>query len=391
MSERSWLTPTLNWLVAFLPLAAGLEIAHSWCQATWATPTLIFVCSAIAIVPAAGWMGHATEELAARLGEAWGGLLNATFGNAAELIIACMALAAAAANPERAPAMLDLVKASLTGSIIGNVLLVLGVALLTGGLKHQVQRFNAAGTRVNATLLALAAGAMVMPALLYHFTHELRGPVQELSLEFALLLLLCYGLSLVFTLHTHKHLYVSAPSSDEAQGVAPGEHTAGHAAPPVWMSLGKLLGATVVVGFLAEFMVGSVEGASQAIGLTELFVGVIVVAIVGNAAEHSTAVLMAWKNRMDLSLGIAIGSSIQIALFVAPALVLAGYAFGVRMDLVFTVPEIVAVLLTVWILAQIAGDGESNWLEGVLLLLVYAMLAMLFFHLPASASHPQAG
>jgi Ca2+:H+ antiporter len=388
VSSSSWFRPSLNWLVVFLPIAAGLEIAHTWFQAAWATPTAIFVCSAIAIVPAAGWMGHATEELAARLGDAWGGLLNATFGNAAELIIACMALAAAAANPERAPALLDLVKASLTGSIIGNVLLVLGVALLVGGLKYKVQRFNAAGTRVNATLLALAAGAMVMPAMLYHFTHELRGPVQELSVEFALLLLLCYGLSLVFTLHTHKHLYVSAPSSDADEGVEPGEHTRGHAAPPVWQSLGRLLGATVVVGVLAEFMVGSVEAASQAIGLTELFVGVIVVAIVGNAAEHSTAVLMAWKNRMDLALGIAIGSSIQIALFVAPALVLLSYVFGVRMDFVFTLPEIVAVLLAVWILAQIAGDGESNWLEGVLLLLVYAMLATMFFHLPASASHP---
>lgn len=389
MAERStWLRPSLNWLVVFVPIAAALEIAHSWFHAPWASPTAIFVCSAIAIVPAAGWMGHATEELAARLGDAWGGLLNATFGNAAELIIACMALSAAAKNPERASALLDLVKASLTGSIIGNVLLVLGVSLLVGGLKYRVQRFNAAGTRVNATLLALAAGAMVMPAVLYHFTHELRGAVQALSVEFALLLLLCYGLSLVFTLHTHKHLYVSAPSSDADEGVEPGEHTLAHAVPPVWQSLARLLGATVVVGFLAEFMVGSVEAASQAIGLTESFVGVIVVAIVGNAAEHSTAVLMAWKNRMDLALGIAIGSSIQIALFVAPALVLLGYGFGVRMDLVFTVPEIVALLLTVWILTQIAGDGESNWLEGVLLLLLYAMLAILFFHLPPSASHP---
>jgi Ca2+:H+ antiporter len=377
-----FLKPSLNWLLIFLPIAIGLEVAHRFYHAPWATPTWIFACSAIAIIPVAGWMGHATEHLASRLGEGAGGLLNATFGNAAELIIALMALRQASLDPQAVASMHALIKASLTGSIIGNILLVLGAALLVGGLRHKVQTFNPTASRVGATLLALAVIALLIPGVTnLAFT---RGPnperaelLQDESLEVSFLLLFVYALSLVFTLHTHKQLYVQ----DSADVAA--THDEHHKAWSVRKALGVLLGATVCVGVLAEFMVGSVQAAAQTIGLSELFVGVIVVAIVGNAAEHSTAVLVAWNNRMDLSLGIAIGSSIQIALFAAPVLVLSSYAFGVPMNLLFTGPEIAAVAISVAVVTMIAGDGESNWLEGVLLLVVYAMLGVLFYNLPA--------
>ncbi len=373
--------PSLDWLLVFLPLAAGLEVAHRFYHAEWATPTWIFACSAIAIIPVAGWMGHATEHLANRLGEGIGGLLNATFGNAAELIIAVMALRQASLDPAAVKPMHDLIKASLTGSIIGNILLVLGAALLVGGLRYNVQTFNPTASRVGATLLALAAIALLIPgmtnlALSPDEAAGQTGLLQDESLEVSILLLFVYALSLFFTLHTHKQLYVQ-DAADTAE--AHGEHQPWS----VRKALLILLAATVCIGFLAEFMVGSVQAAAKTVGLTELFVGVIVVAIVGNAAEHSTAILVAWHNRMDLSLAIASGSSIQIALFVAPVLVLLSYLFGVPMNLLFSGPEIAAVAVSVAVLHMIASDGESNWLEGVLLLVVYAMLGVLFYHLPA--------
>jgi Ca2+:H+ antiporter len=326
-------------------------------------------------------MGHATEHLATRLGEGIGGLLNATFGNAAELIIACMALRQASLDPAAVKPMHDLIKASLTGSIIGNILLVLGAALLVGGLRYKVQSFNPTASRVGATLLALAVIALLIPGVTNLVVTRSDQPefakvVQDESLEVSILLLFVYALSLLFTLHTHKQLYAQDPA---ATGGDPHRHEPWS----VRNSLAVLLAATVCVGFLAEFMVGSVQAAAQSVGLTELFVGVIVVAIVGNAAEHSTAVLVAWHNRMDLSLAIATGSSIQIALFVAPVLVLLSYVFGVPLNLLFTGPEIAAVAMSVVVVEMIAGDGESNWLEGVLLLVVYAMLGVLFYHLPA--------
>ena len=380
--------PSLNWLLVFFPVAIVLEVAHKFYHAPWATPTWIFAASAVAIIPVAGWMGHATEHLASRLGEGIGGLLNATFGNAAELIIAIMALRRAAADPASVAGMHDLIKASLTGSIIGNALLVLGAALLVGGLRFKVQHFNASASRVGATLLTLAVVAFLIPSmtslLITGDAATAEHPVESESFEVSIILLVVYGLSLLFTLHTHKHLYTGG-SEDKAEKAQTAE-AHGHAEHEHWSvgkAMGVLLAATVCVAVLAEFMVGSVQAAAETIGLTELFVGVIVVAVVGNAAEHSTAILVAWHNRMDLSLNIAIGSSIQIALFVAPVLVLLSYLFGVPMNLVFTVPEMAAVGVSVFILDQIAGDGESNWLEGLLLLVVYAMLGVLFYHLPA--------
>lgn len=371
--------PSLNWLLIFFPLAIVLEVAHVRFHASWSTPTLIFVASCIAIIPMAGWMGHATERLAARLGEGIGGLLNATFGNAAEMIIAIVALIKAAQDPSRAQFMHGIIKASLTGSIIGNALLVLGLGLLVGGVRHPSQRFNPTAARASATLLTLAVAALFMPALFHHFGNREAAVVQDLSLEISIVLLLVYGLSLVFALKTHKHLYVGETAEVE-EGLA---HHHGEAQWSVGKSMTALVLATIGVSILAHMMVGSVESTAEAVGWSELFVGVIVVAIVGNAAEHSTAVIAAYRNRMDLSMTIALGSSIQIALFVAPALVLLGYALGRPLDLLFTVPEIAAIFLCALVVSQISVDGESNWLEGVMLLTLYLMMGALFFYLPS--------
>jgi len=357
------LKPSLNWLLVCVPATIVLEYAAPAWHAT------IFVVACLAIIPLAGLLGHATEHLAERTGEGIGGLLNATFGNAAELIIALMALQ---------QGLYDVVKASLTGSIIGNILLVMGASFLAGGLRHKVQTFNPAGARSQANMLTLAAISLIVPAAYHHLGGKaVLSREAGLSLEISLILLLTYGLSLLFSLRTHRHLFVGAPA-----GVA----ELSHAHKPCW-SLGRSLGllglSTVLVGWISEILVGAITPAAETFGMTGVFVGVVVVAIIGNAAEHSSAIMAALKNRMDLSIGIAIGSSIQIALFVAPALVLASYAVGPRpMDLVFTIPEVLAVVLAAAIAAQVTIDGESDWLEGVQLLSVYAILALVFYFLP---------
>jgi Ca2+:H+ antiporter len=360
------LKPSLDWLLAAVPVAIGLELAH-------AAPLTVFLASCLAIIPLAGLMGRATEHLAERTGEGLGGLLISTFGNAAELIIALVALRRG---------LIDVVKASLTGSIIGNILLVLGASMLAGGLRHPVQRFNPGGARSRSTMLLLAAIALVAPAVYHHLAGPGgRAAEGSLSTELALVLLATYAASLLFALRTHRKLFEGPV---EEAGVAT------HGAGRTWSlgrALGTLLGATAVVAWIAEILVGSVEAAAARLGMSELFVGVVVVAVIGNAAENSSAILMARKNRMDLSLGIAIGSSIQIALFVAPVLVLASRFIAPRpMDLVFTPAEVIAVVLAVLITTQIAGDGESHWLEGVQLLAVYLILAILFYFLPAPAA-----
>jgi Ca2+:H+ antiporter len=356
---KSW----MNWLLLFVPVALGLRFVPAL-----SNPTALFICSAIAIVPVAGWIGRATEALAARMGEGWGGLLNATFGNAAELIIAGIALQ---------KGLISVVKASITGSIIGNILLVLGLSILLGGVKHKEQRFNKTGARTIGVSLSLAAIALVIPTV-FHLSAAASpsgwSPIVErkLSLGISVVLFLTYLCMLAFALKTHKHFFVGAEQELEEKG----EH---------W-SRGKavliLIIATAIVSALSEFLVGTIESVRQTFGITEVFVGVIVVAIVGNAAEHSTAIVMAMKNKMDLSVGIAIGSSLQIALFVAPVLVFLSYAFGRPMDLEFSLPEICAVAVSVYILFQISGDGETNWIEGVQLLSVYIILGILFFYLP---------
>ncbi|MFL6529738.1 MAG: calcium/proton exchanger [Chthoniobacterales bacterium] len=355
--------PTLNWLLIFVPTAIALRL---WPHGDNATA--VFICSALGIVPAAGWIGRATEALAARMGEGPGALLNATFGNAAELIIAGIALSRGLTN---------VVKASITGSIIGNILLVLGLSVLAGGTRYSEQRFNRTAARTSVISLSLAAIALIIPTV-FHLaaattpTGWSQITEYRLSLALALVLFLTYFCILGFSLKTHKHFFQSAEGEFEEKGV----HWSRMKASII------LVAATAVVALLSEFLVGTIESVRTTVGITETFVGVIVVAIVGNAAEHSTAVVMAMKNKMDLSVGIAIGSSLQIALFVAPVLVFLSYAFGRPMDLEFSLPEIFAVVASIYILFQICGDGETNWIEGIQLLSVYVILGVLFFYLP---------
>jgi Ca2+:H+ antiporter len=355
----------LNVLLVFVPIAIVLEyVVHA--PAEW-----IFVTSCLAIIPLAGLMGKATEHLAERVGEGIGGLLNATFGNAAELIIAIMALRAG---------LYDVVKASLTGSIIGNILLVFGLSALIGGARFSIQTFNKTAANLGTTMLTLAAIGLVVPAIFHSLVEgsDVKVAEQDLSLEIAIILMTTYILSLVFTLRTHKHLYAGGHGdgeSDEALGTQ-GWSTR--------RSLAVLLIATAFVALMSEFLVGAVQAAAKSFGMTEVFVGVILVAIIGNAAEHSTAVLMAIKNKMDIAINIAVGSSIQIALFVAPVMVFLSYVIGPEpMDLIFTSFEVLAITLSVAIMALISQDGESNWMEGVQLLAVYGIVGIAFFYLPA--------
>jgi Ca2+:H+ antiporter len=348
--------------VAIAPLAARAG----------APPLAVFVCSALAIVPLAGLMGEATEGVAARLGAGIGGLLNATFGNAAELILALVALWRG--YPE-------VVKASLTGSIIGNTLLVLGIAIVAGGARREKQVFDRAAASASSTLLLLAAIALLVPAAFHVVAEgaEASGSLSAaretaiehgMSLAIAVVLFVTYVLSLVFSLRTHRHLYGGAPDAHAAGG------STGRA-------VVVLLAATAGVAWMSELLVGAVEGASHALGFTEVFVGVVVVAVVGNAAEHSTAVTVAIKDQMDLAFNIAVGSSIQIALFVAPVLLFASRLMpGRAMDLVFTPFEVLAVLTATVITNFVALDGETNWFEGAMLLAVYLVLGIAFWFLP---------
>jgi len=370
--SKGLLTPdrALLLLLVFVALAPLARALH------WGG-IVTFAFAALAIIPLAGLMGEATEALASRLGAGVGGLLNATFGNAAELIIALVAL-------QRG--LYDVVKASLTGSIIGNILLVLGLACLAGGIGRERQLFDRAAAAAGSTLLVLAVIGLVVPAM-FQFVAEgaVRGGTltggrealleRTLSLEISVVLFAAYLLSLLFSLRTHRHLYAGQahPAGHEGSGA---RATARRAA-------ATLFAATALVAWMSELLVGAVEEASHALGLTEVFVGVIVVAIIGNAAEHSTAILVAMKNHMDLSLNIAIGSSIQIALFVAPMLVFASYFMPHGpMDLRFTAFEVLAVVASIAVVCLVSQDGESNWLEGAMLLAVYIVLGIAFFFLP---------
>jgi Ca2+:H+ antiporter len=355
----------MNWLLFFVPVAVIVE---------YLAPErylLLFLVSGLAIIPLAGLMGHATEQLAERTGEGVGGLLNATFGNAAELVIALAALRAG---------LHAVVKASLAGSIIGNILLVLGASMLAGGLRHEEQHFNAAGARSQATMLTLAVIALILPAAIRATAGGEEPPaLGSLSVSISIVLLGVYALDLLFSLVTHASLFrgSSVPAQEE------------HAPRwSLWRALGVLGGATVLVAWMSEILVGAIEPSAHALGLNDVFVGVFVVAILGNAAEHATAVTAAMKDRMDLSLSIAIGSSVQVALFVAPLLVLASYLLGpAPMDLAFAGGLVLTVLFAVLISGQVAGDGRSDWLKGVQLLAVYVILGLAFFFAPTPNPH----
>ena len=363
---RRFLLSGTGWpylLVPFIPIAIALELAH-------ADASIIFITSALGVIPTAALMGRATEELAARSGPGIGGFLNVTFGNAPELIIAFFALN---------EGLQEVVKASLIGSILGNILLVMGAAMFIGGRKRDRQYFDRTAANVTALMLLLAVAAMIMPALfeLVQGTGLPRptaeavdygSTVEHLSLAVAIVLMLTYGAGLLFSLKTHRELFNPPYDKDE----------------DVWgwstrTSVIMLAIAGVAVGLMSEILVGSITEASESIGLSQFFIGVIVVAIVGNAAEHWVAVLVAMKDKMDLSVNIAVGSSAQVALFVVPFLVFASFLIGDSpMALVFNGFELGAVLVAVLAANYVTQDGESTWFEGVQLLAVYVMLAIVF-------------
>lgn len=394
----------LNLLLVFVPISIGMRFAGA--EATW-----LFATACVAIIPLAGLMGKSTEMIAHRLGPGIGGLMNASFGNAAEMIIAIFALKAG---------LIDVVKASITGSILGNILLVLGLSFFCGGVKYRRQKFNATAAGMSATLLVLGAVALLVPAVFHNHIVNLNTqsavaqqkaekaaaaePVKaatansyeelefDLSLEIAIVLIVVYALMLLFSLKTHKHLYNPEdpqPTAKEDEPSLPSSRVAAEQADehdtwPQWLAVTVLIGSTVMIAVMSELLVGAIEETAHQLGWTELFVGVIVIAIIGNAAEHSTAIFAAMKNKMELGFQIAVGSGLQIALFVGPALLLMSYLpiFPYRLDLIFSMLEVVAVAVSVLIVGLVAYDGRSNWMEGLLLLAVYLILGIAFYNLP---------
>ena len=337
---------------------------------------VVFITSALAIVPLAAWMGSATEEIAVVLGPSLGGLLNATFGNATELIIALVALNAG---------LVDIVKASITGSIISNLLLVMGFSMLLGGLRYKEQKFPPIAAQMNASLMNLSVIAILLPTAVDYTSTGIDGAtMQRLSGGVAIVLILVYSLTLLFSMGTHSYLYDMGLAEIEQAELAHANLASDHPEQKVnlWLWVGVLLGATLLVAVESELLVDTLETATAQIGLTALFTGVILVPIIGNAAEHATAVTVAMKNKMDLAVAVAVGSSLQIALFVAPVLVLAGWAMGQPMNLDFNPFELVAVAVAVLIGNSITSDGRSNWLEGTLLLAAYAVLGLAFYFHP---------
>jgi Ca2+:H+ antiporter len=370
----------LYYLLILVPIAILAELAH-------ADPIIVFILSAGGLIPLAKLIGEATEELAVYTGPRLGGLLNATLGNAAELIITIFAIQAG---------LLDLVRASITGSIIGNLLLVLGASLLLGGLKNGVQRFDRRTAGLNATLALLAVLALAIPSLFDRVLIE--NPSSELlfSEGVALIIIIIYALSVVYSFTAHRQETPHAPATnDNNNGDKNGEiaitrepaevHTARWT---VRFSVILLILATIGTAIVSETLIGAVEPVTQQLGLTEFFLGIIIIPLIGNVAEHLVAVQVALKNKMELSLAVSLGSSLQIALFVAPVLVFISLLFGQRLLLVFNDFELIALFGTSLIAAFIALDGESNWLEGAMLLAVYLIIALAFFFLPAHIAAP---
>ena len=364
--DASFLRTPTGWpylLAPLIPVAVLLDVVG-------ASATAVFAASALGIIPTAALMGRATEELAARSGPGIGGLLNVTFGNAPELIIALFALG---------QGLQEVVKASIVGSIIGNMLLVLGAAMLAGGIGRERQHFNRVSASIQTTMLMLAAGALLMPAIFELVEGQglpqpgsesvhYGGTVEHLSLAVAVVLLVTYLFGLLFSLKTHRDLFNPDYEDEDTWG---------------WSTRTSVIAlaiAGVLVGVMSEVLVGSISEASESIGLSEFFIGVIVVAIVGNAAEHWVAVLVAVKDKMDLAVNIAVGSSAQVALFVAPVLVLASYFIGpYPLALVFNGFELGAILLAILVGNHVTADGESTWFEGVQLLAVYFVFALAFY------------
>jgi Ca2+:H+ antiporter len=369
----------LRYMLIFVPIAFLAE----W---FFPNPLLVFALSCIALIPLAGLLGEATEELAIHVGPKVGGLLNATLGNAAELIITIVALR---------EGKIELVKASITGSILGNLLLILGLSLLLGGLRHGIQTFDRNLTGVAATMMMLSVVGMMIPTLFELlrevqsrkvdvFNTEVRDPALDvLSLGVAGILIVVYVLSLIFSFQKPER-GIGAPTGIGDPSAEIEHHQAKWSVP---LSLGILTISTVAIVFLSEFLVGAVEPVVEQLGVSELFLGVILIPLVGNVAEHIVGVQVAMKNKMDLSLSISLGSSMQIALFVAPALVFISLLFGNEMTLYFSLFEVAALTLAVLCAAQVSVDGESNWLEGVQLLAVYLITGLGFFFVVTPGAH----
>lgn len=341
----------LKLLYAFIPISIIGEFMHF-------SPTLMFLFASLSIIPLAALMGEATEEISFYSGPKIGGFLNATFGNATELIIAFFALK---------QGLFEVVKASIAGSVIGNILLVLGASMLFGGIKHKTQTFNKKVVEVSSSMLIFAVIGLSVPAI---FTHTIKPELlttkyESLSVAVAIIMFIIYILSLVFSFYTHKDIYAA---EHEEEGTAK------------W-SLKKaiivLILATVIIALESEFLVTAVEPLTETLGLSEFFIGIILIPIIGNAAEHSTAIFMAMKNKMDVAIEIAIGSSLQIILFVAPVLIFLSLIFK-PMSIVFNEFELIALISSVFIANRVANDGESNWLEGIQLLSVYFIIAISF-------------
>jgi Ca2+:H+ antiporter len=330
-------------------------------------PVLIFILAALGIIPLAHFIGHATEELSIHTGPKLGGLLNATLGNAAELIITIFALR---------EGLLDLVRASITGSIIGNLLLVLGLSLVVGGLKNGLQVFDRRTAAINSTLVILALVALAVPSIFDAAIEPNMAAELGLSEGVAIIMIVLYVLMMIYNFTSGAGTTREAAVEETVQ--------------PHWSirrSVMVLTAATLGIVFMSEVLVGAVEAVTVALGLTEFFLGIIIIPLVGNVAEHLVAVIVAYKNKMELSLAVSLGSSLQIALFVAPVLVFVSLLFGQPLLLVFNSFELVALVAASFIAAFIALDGESNWLEGAMLLAVYLILAVAFFFLPEADAH----
>jgi len=360
------LKPSMNWLFVFIPVTLIAE------HALHAGPPVLFFCAALAIVPIAGLIVRSTEQVAMRTGDAIGGLLNATFGNAPELIIAMVALRAG---------LLEMVRASLIGAILANLLLAMGVAFFLGGLRRHEQTFRAEAARVYSSMMLLAVISLIIPSAFGRYFSEADAlrQVHFLNVGIAVVLLFAYGLYLFFSMKTHPEFFASGEGGSEHQEEG-----------PAWSmprAIGSLIAASVLAAWMSEILVGAAEGTGQALGMSPTFIGIVFLAVIGGAAESGSAISMALKNKMDLSVGIALGSSIQIALFVAPILVLASYLVAPEpLHLSFNRAEIGSLFLGVLIAVTVSGDGRANWYRGVQLLTLYAIIALMFYFIPSLAS-----
>jgi Ca2+:H+ antiporter len=356
--------PSLNWLLIFIPISVALEYAH-------VPAPVLFFSAALAILPIARLIVHSTEQLSTYTGDAIGGLLNATFGNAPELIIALVALRAG---------FFDMVRASIIGAILANLMLATGVAFFLGGLRHHTQEYNAGAARLYSSMMLISAVSLGVPSAFNRFfSPESTIQAEKLvNLGTAFVLIAAYVLYLVFLLKTHPDYFQSAA------GTGGDEHGHGDTRWSMGRAIGSLVGASVLAAWMSEILVGAAEGTGQALGMSEVFIGIVFLAIIGGAAESGSAIAMGRRNKLDLTIGIAMGSSIQIALFVAPILVLtSGFIAPQPLELSFSRAEIGTLFLAVLIAAIVAGDGRSNWYKGAQLVLVYAMIAILFYFLPA--------